>query len=77
MDSAFAKFSPLQPAIFAAVAGTTAYATAAIAAAPSNLLSMLLSFFCFHSSSVIAGCCENDCSPIDGKLQNEIRAIEM
>jgi hypothetical protein len=33
----------LQPAIFAAEAGATAKATAAIAAAPSNLLIMLLS----------------------------------
>jgi hypothetical protein len=45
IDSVFIMFSPLQPAILAADAGTTVYAaTAAIAAAPSNFLIMLLSF---------------------------------
>jgi hypothetical protein len=43
-DSVFDKFSPLQPAILAAEAGTVENAMAAIAAAPSNLLIMLLSF---------------------------------
>src|SRR4030088_2203162 len=42
MDSAFDKFSPLQPAIFAADAGTTAYATAATSGAPQNFLIMFL-----------------------------------
>jgi hypothetical protein len=46
-------FSPLQPAniLVAADAGTTVSATAAIVAAPSNLLSMLLSPFlvCFRT----------------------------
>jgi hypothetical protein len=51
-DSAFSKFSPLQPAIFAAEAGTTAKATAAIAAAPSNF------FHVYFPSSAIAECCE-------------------
>jgi len=37
MDSVLDKFPPRQPSIFAADAGTTAYASAAIAAAPSNL----------------------------------------
>ena len=43
MFSVFIMLSPLQPAIFAADAGATARITAAIAAAPSNLLIMLLS----------------------------------
>jgi hypothetical protein len=47
MVSVFSKFAPLQPPILAADAGATANATAAIVAAPSNLLSMLLSPFSF------------------------------
>jgi hypothetical protein len=42
-DSAFIIFSPLQRAILAAEVGATARITAAIVAAPSNLLIMLLS----------------------------------
>src|ERR1700730_5218237 len=69
IDSVFDKFSPLQPAFFAADAGTTAYAMATIAAAPSNLLIMLLFNTQKNRPSFIARFCERDCSPIDGKFR--------
>src|ERR1700676_1048211 len=69
MDSVFDKFSPLQPAIFAADAGTAAYAMATIAAAPSNLLIMLLSNPQKTDPASLPRFCERDCSPIDGKFR--------
>src|SRR5882672_6076654 len=77
MDSVLLKLSPLQPPIFAADAGTIANATAAIAAAPSNLLIMFVSNPHLEQSGVIAEICENDCWPIDAKLRNEFRAMQM
>jgi len=60
MESVFDKFSPLQPAIFAVDAGTVEHITAAIAAAPSNLLSMLPSPFPFQTVQHHCQICEND-----------------
>src|SRR5258705_12122698 len=59
-DSVFDRFSPLQPAIFAADAGTTVHTTAAIAAAPTTLLSMLHSPFRFRTDQHHCRICEND-----------------
>jgi hypothetical protein len=71
------RFSPLQPPIFAADAGTTAKATAAITAAPNSLLIMLISNAHLQQSGVIAAICEIDFWLIDAKLRNEFRAIKM
>jgi hypothetical protein len=60
MDSVFDKFSPLQPAIFAADAGTVEHITAAIAAAPSSLLNMLLPHFRFEQIRHHCRICESD-----------------
>jgi hypothetical protein len=77
LDSVLPKFSPLQPAIFAADAGTTAKATAATTAAPNNLLIILISIPHLQQSGVIAAICEIDCWAIDAMLRNEFRAIKM
>src|SRR5258707_8323756 len=79
-DSVLARFGPLQPAsILAALAGTTAKTTAAIAAAPSNLLSMLRFHFLFFLNRNQRHCrnLRNDFSPIPAQFRNEFHAIEM
>src|SRR5882757_4822029 len=77
--SVFARFGPLQPPMWAAWAGTTAYATAAIAAALINLLSMVISHLLIFVNKNRRHCrnLQNDFSLIVECLQNEFRAIEM
>ena len=49
MDFGLVRFAPLQPPTLAACAGTTAKATAAIAATPSNFFIMLFSILLFET----------------------------